>query len=170
MATINEKMTAIADAIRAKTGESSDVKYGLDAMAAAIAALETGGGLPEGVSALSAGSFALSTSSAATNVKEITHGLGVKPNFYLASTTVKHLTGTSETFIILGIDKTTTSSTYQAVRGYAYFTSSGGVSGSFTRSTTSYFDEEKFSMETSSSYPIKRTSWRWICGVMDNIN
>lgn len=39
---VNEKMTAIADAIRAKTGGTDLLS--LDAMAAAIAALEVGGG------------------------------------------------------------------------------------------------------------------------------
>lgn len=41
-ATVNSKMTAIANAIREKTGESGTLT--LDAMAAAIEALETGGG------------------------------------------------------------------------------------------------------------------------------
>lgn len=41
MATINEKMTAIADAIRAKTGGTEPL--GLDAMAQAIAAIKGGG-------------------------------------------------------------------------------------------------------------------------------
>lgn len=42
MATVAEKMTAIADAIRAKTGGTDPLT--LDGMAAAIAGIETGGG------------------------------------------------------------------------------------------------------------------------------
>lgn len=45
MATINDKMTAIADAIRVHTGGTEPL--GLDAMAAAIAGLEMGGGIGE---------------------------------------------------------------------------------------------------------------------------
>lgn len=41
-ATVNEKMTAIADAIRSKTGKTG--KLGLDAMATEIASIETGSG------------------------------------------------------------------------------------------------------------------------------
>ena len=55
MATINDKMTAIADAIRAKTGGTE--LLGLDAMAQAIAALETGGGLPANIKAISSGIY-----------------------------------------------------------------------------------------------------------------
>ena len=42
MATVNEKMTAIADAIRAKTGGTEPLT--LDGMAEAIAGIEAGGG------------------------------------------------------------------------------------------------------------------------------
>lgn len=54
MATINEKMTAIADAIRAKTGGTE--LLGLDAMAAAIAGIK-GGGVGELEHEVISGSF-----------------------------------------------------------------------------------------------------------------
>lgn len=44
MATVNEKMKAIADAIRAKTGKTDPLT--LDGMAAEIAAISGGGGTP----------------------------------------------------------------------------------------------------------------------------
>ena len=74
MATVNEKMTAIADAIRAKTGGTDPLT--LDGMATAIAGIETGGGgmsdeeyikliertateitLPEGLTVIGDGAF-----------------------------------------------------------------------------------------------------------------
>lgn len=78
MATVNEKMTAIADAIREKTGGTE--LLGLDAMAQAIAALETGGGLPEEIEAITSGTYASTTG---YRYFYITHNMGVVPDFTL---------------------------------------------------------------------------------------
>lgn len=78
MATVNEKMTAIADAIRAKTGGTE--LLGLDAMAQAIAALETGGGLPENIVAIDSGIYTVA-SNVGTGVEiRVPHNLGVEPD------------------------------------------------------------------------------------------
>lgn len=71
---VNEKMTAIADAIRWKTGKTEEMT--LDQMATEIGAIETGASLP-GVSNITYGEF-----TPASDVSTITieHGLGEKPH------------------------------------------------------------------------------------------
>lgn len=78
-ATVNSKMTAIANAIREKTGESGTLT--LDAMAAAIEALETGGG-----GAITYGSIIPSENTSANNY-EVAHGLGEVPAVFFLWTT-----------------------------------------------------------------------------------
>lgn len=77
---VNEKMTAIADAIRAKTGGTEPL--GLDAMAAAIAALETGGGteLPSFLSEISFGKFSYTS---AVDDPSVEHGLSGTPTGFI---------------------------------------------------------------------------------------
>lgn len=70
---VNEKMTAIADAIREKTGGTE--LLGLDAMAQAIAAI---GGVSVPIDKISAG-IVVPTSGAVYTT--IPHNLGVVPNF-----------------------------------------------------------------------------------------
>ena len=76
---VNSKLTAIADAIREKTGGADALT--LDAMAAAIAGIETGGGSYKVVH----GSFtpAESTTIGNTGGYAITHGLGEKPSLFV---------------------------------------------------------------------------------------
>lgn len=72
---VNTKMTAIADAIRAKTGGTAALS--LDAMAEAIAGLEIGG-LPDGLEALTCGSW---TPTSDEKYYTVIHNLGVVPDF-----------------------------------------------------------------------------------------
>lgn len=75
---VNSKMTAIADAIRAKTGGTA--KLSLDGMASAIAGISTGssGGieLPSFISEINFGTFSYSSNTGSISVK---HGLSAKP-------------------------------------------------------------------------------------------
>lgn len=80
MATVNEKMTAIADAIRAKTGGTEPL--GLDAMAEAIAALETGGGLPDDIEEITYGTYEVASTSAGSSTLYVQHGMSSKPHLF----------------------------------------------------------------------------------------
>lgn len=71
-------LTDIADAIRAKN-QSSDTMTPAE-MAAAIAGISAGGGVPSGLSAIEVISF--TPSSNLTSVKNVTHSLGVVPDGY----------------------------------------------------------------------------------------
>lgn len=77
---VNEKMTAIADAIRAHTGGTEPL--GLDAMAEAIAGLEVGGGLPERITAIDCGWFALTTNYGGSPYN-IAHNLNEYPDIFV---------------------------------------------------------------------------------------
>lgn len=74
---VNEKMTAIADAIRAKTGEAGLLT--LDLMASAIANLSTSGGSGEDLK-ITSGEFTPATDGVAETVE---HGLGEIPKTIL---------------------------------------------------------------------------------------
>jgi hypothetical protein len=72
---VNEKMTAIADAIRTKTGGTEPL--GLDAMAEAIAAIS---GLPDAIAVVDGG-----TITPTSNINRqywMDHNLGVVPDFF----------------------------------------------------------------------------------------
>ena len=76
---LTDKLVAIADAIREKSG-SSDT-YKLSEMAAAITAIETGGGgLPEG---MATGTFQCTPANMTKEVS-IEHGLGAVPRCVIA--------------------------------------------------------------------------------------
>lgn len=81
---------AIADAIRQKNG-STDT-YKLAAMAAAITAIETGGGLPAG---MATGTFQC-TPSTMTKEVSIEHGLGVIPRYVFVATTAASVSPNSQ--------------------------------------------------------------------------
>ena len=67
-------LSDIADAIREKTGDSALMTPA--EMAEAIAAIPSGGGLPEGINAVATGTFSVTSS---TGSKTIVHNLGVIP-------------------------------------------------------------------------------------------
>lgn len=158
---VNSKMTAIADAIRAKTGESSDVKYGLDAMAQAIAALEIGGGgaeIPDWIN-------------------EINFGMEVYPKTTYSVEVAHGLSGTPAGFVFYRKGADTSSELYlNYCYGYSYTyynTSSGGTfrgttilaNGSSARNLAEYTaNSSKFSVFNSTyNYACKtNTPYFWI--------
>lgn len=72
---LTNKLTAIADAIRGKTGKTEEMT--LDQMPLEIAGIVAGGDLPAGISAVSMGEVTLSDRESSLTVE---HGLGVKPD------------------------------------------------------------------------------------------
>lgn len=69
-------LTAIANAIREKGGTNAAMTPA--EMAALIDAIEAGGGVPEGLTAVTAGSFTPTSNTTSYSVK---HGLGTTPTF-----------------------------------------------------------------------------------------
>ena len=86
MATAKEKLTALADAVREKTGETGLLS--LDAMTTLIQALEVGGGgLPTG---WATGEFVTTDETKGGNFN-IEHGMGKMPNFIFIWSTATEL-------------------------------------------------------------------------------
>lgn len=74
---VNEKMTALADAIREKSGQTGAMT--IDKMTEVVSSISTGGGLPAGISAIEVGTF--TPPADRTCPVTIPHDLGVAPNF-----------------------------------------------------------------------------------------
>lgn len=166
MATINEKMTTIADAIREKTGGTEPL--GLDAMAAAIAALETGGGLPETVAAIDSGIFTTTSDTSAYTTIRVPHGLGEEPDavvFYY-NNAFDSYTGYYYAFLKARVRVYDTSAGHYGIISTvcAYRTTEGyvasGVSTSKTGSTT--FTDSDFEIYLPySGMKLRKGSYKW---------
>lgn len=161
---VNTKMTAIADAIRAKTGGTAALS--LDAMAEAIAALEIGG-LPDGLEALTCGSW---TPTYDEKYYALTHNLGVVPDFlYVVAEASSGLEYDSDTKYMLGY--------YTAGRfgvGVAKVTIYRAYSGSSIYGFETSRDVDYSSDVTATKYNIQTgysdryfksgMTYKWICG------
>ena len=79
---LNEKLTALANSIRTKSGASGLLS--LDAMKTAVDSIQTGGGgsLPSVISKLDGGSFTLPSDTLSNNYT-ISHNLGVAPTGFV---------------------------------------------------------------------------------------
>lgn len=161
---VNTRMTAIADAIRAKTGGTAALS--LDAMAEAIAALEIGG-LPDGLEALTCGSW---TPTYDEKYYTVTHNLGVVPDFlYVVAEDPSGLEYDSDTKYMLGYYTAGRfDGSMSKVVIYKAYTSSD-VYGFDTGRGEDYFSsvtETKYNLQT--NYDNRRfkggMTYKWICG------
>lgn len=207
---VNSKMTAIADTIRALLGLSGTM--GLDAMAtnlgteqtnianaftavgnkggavpsskvsgnlaSAIASIpeSSGGSLPDGITALTTGTY--TPSSDQKFFMTIDHDLGVIPNFCVWMMEADISTSIPSQACTIGVSfmkRTKYSQSYTdiadahfMIRGYS---SSGSQSGTSTMTTNyGYFTDTKVPFMGSTSYPIKAGyTYRWVCGVLDGV-
>lgn len=161
---VNTKMTAIADAIRAKTGGTAALS--LDAMAEAIAALEIGG-LPDGLEALTCGSW---TPTSDEMFHPLIHNLGVVPDFlYVVAEDPSGLVYDSDTKYMLGyytagrfagsVTKVTIYRAYSSSDTYGFDTARGPDASSNVTAT-------KYNLQT--NYDNRRfkggMTYKWICG------
>lgn len=163
---------SIASAITEK-GVSVPSGTKLDGFAALISAIESGGGLPDGVSALA--SNTVTPAEDKTSTQEITHNLGVKPNFLVWWDTADYSTaaGTSLAYLGVVIEKqikgsassTTVNNHHFSVHG---FNSNGAAGQTGSRAVnTSRMTATTAALVVNSTYPIKAGhTYRWVCGVM----
>ena len=171
---VNSEMTALADAIREKSGRTE--KMGIAAMKEAVKGISAGG-LPSGVSALASGTYT-PTEDKTTNTA-ITHNLGVAPNFFvwmleesMATTPVASLNIGGAIIGKQAKYNASSSITYTAhyfMRGYTSTSQINGYTSSVAKST--YLNETQCMMQCNSTYKLKAGyTYRWVCGVMDGIN
>lgn len=78
---LTSKLTAIADAIRQKTGKSG--KLTLDQMASEVLAIQGGGSLPSGFKAIAKGTHTLGSAVTGSGTFTVTHNLGETPDMFL---------------------------------------------------------------------------------------
>lgn len=167
---LNTGLTKIANAIREKGGTSASLSFP-DAMATAIAAIKAGGGgLPDGITALNYGTFTLSSDT--DSDYRITHGLGVKPNFYFIVTTGAFYTadGNGYTFLRFYVQKTYK----KGNSNYAGYGNNVYVYSATSLTSAIYADSEatttNITIPGSAMYKLKGgTTYAWVAGVMDGI-
>lgn len=94
-AALDAVFTNIGNAIRGKTGDTAAIAY--DAMAAAIAAIDTGSG---GASTMASGEFTVATDCKSVDV---THNLGVVPNFVVLVSLDSNAATSSTTALVSGV-------------------------------------------------------------------
>lgn len=140
-----------------------------------LGTLASGGGLPAGVSALASGSI---TPSMDVDYMDMTHDLGVAPNFIVwameedASTSVLTNAATHGTTIIKCNKQSSSSSIVYSVHnligGYG---SSSQAADTYNRAANNtYLTTTKARMTASTTYCFKAgKTYRWVCGVLDGI-
>ncbi|MGN0133626.1 MAG: hypothetical protein ACI4AO_02795 [Anaerotignum sp.] len=154
----------IADAIRAKNGKTE--KYTTDQMAAAVLALESGGGgLPTGFNAIAKGTVTLDSAVRGGKTFTVEHNLGEVPDMFIIYATQN----IAQTYSMLGMVR----SDKMAWRGDGYLTnawyrdSSSTIAVNGTACTTSYgikaLTETQATITTHSS----STSYYWRAGTYE---
>lgn len=165
-------LTAIADAIREKIGETAALTPA--EMATMIAGIETGGGLPDGVSALAKGAFvpAIDFTDGSYGVA---HGLDVVPNFWIVFPANEYV-GTSWPSVLLEqyfVKKKFTPSNGNARAGtkvivYSSPSGTGAMTSSNVYTISNACDKTYFYIKLSPSYKLpKGQNYHWIAGVID---
>lgn len=134
---------------------------------------ESGGGLPSGVAALASGTFTPTSNAAA--YYEVTHNLGVVPNFIIWQNTTDFSENVEASVAISGAmfhRKIRYSTSNTTTRDIVYYVTGYNANSLMANTTQSAsFDDEMTSttalVRTTSSYPLKAGhTYRWVCGVM----
>lgn len=156
----------IANAIREKGGTSAGLTFP-GGMAAAVAAIEAGGGLPGGFSALASGTVTLSS---AAYGHVIAHGLGVTPNFFFAIAEGAVTTANNSGYLIVHFACRQPIESYPAHYVNMSVTSAGINSASpgviKESDLDSYFNAENINVY---GFLKAGITYRWVAGVMDGI-
>lgn len=112
---LTDKLKAIADAIRTKTGKSAVLT--LDQMPAEILAISSGGSLPSGIQAFDAGTINITTAFT-TSRQTFNHNLGVAPDLMIVWTPVNIATTYSMLIAMRGNSLGWRSSAYNGHMAY----------------------------------------------------
>lgn len=170
--------TARDNIVSAIADKGVSVPFGtkIDDIAALIATMETGGGLPDGISALATGTF--TPTSDITAAHTITHDMGVVPSFALlmlcddaATTNLKSMRMFQAQFYK---NIRNYSDKLDIMRGCTLYMSSTGSAASSTSTATHSFtggaNATNVTFTASSTGPLKAGyTYCWVCGVLDAI-
>ncbi len=168
---LTDKLTAIADAIRGKTGGTG--KLTLAEMPLAIANIESGGGggLPSGITVLASGT--ITPASDVTTQLYQPHGLGVAPNFFFLFAEGEPLSHTDFNYYIsheFGMAQAYTGTGANSAFRIARY-SNGTVFNMISSGiAASAFNANHFPIHASSTYCLKAgVTYRWVAGVAEGI-
>ena len=161
---LTDKLTAIANAIRSKTGKSATLT--LEQMVTEITGIETGGGLPTGISEVAYGESTL-TSDQTSGIWGVSHGMSATPNFVF----VMIKTDTVVNGMITHIAVTRRGNAVTG--GIRYYNSSGAASATtLSVNNGSAWESMKqflFSWNPSTCTLKGGHTYIWMCGVIDGI-
>ena len=136
-----ETLTAIADAIRGKTGGTSPIDA--NQMAAEISNISAGGGLPAGISALASGTYTVASET--TSDVKVEHDLGATPNFFVwvldGTEVVEPVANLAVAGVIIGrisMRNTTTTTKYKYITYEAHYDSTASTSNSTGRNNAPF--------------------------------
>ncbi len=163
---INEKMTAIADAIRSKTEKVGTLT--LDQMASEILSILP---IPSGISVMTTGTYTFASNT--TGQTTITHNLGVEPDFYLfvkqgtATVDASYASIFCDLYLTKLIRQSTSGSSYirnVAIKCWAM--NGGTVAGQFEKDVTKA-DTTTFwvnGIPASNRTYFSGNTFYWVCG------
>ena len=174
---LQDEQDGLDSALAALTEKGVTVPDGtkVDGLAALIAAIETGssgGGLPNGVSALDGGTFTLASDSSPSGLYAIQHSMGKVPNFFIVA--MKGTVGTDCAGYLVLSDCVRMSFANSAdVIGKIHSIANGG--GMVTSDMTyrgmasTMFTDNNFSLFLNNR-PFKAgVEYAWVCGVIDGL-
>ena len=171
MATVSEKMTSLADAIRGKTGGTE--LLGLDAMIDAITGLEIGG-MPDKLVAFNHGSHTpTSDKSVSIGIK---HGLGTKPTFVIFYTKEPPTSNGFDEYMVRqfifsqDVYRGTSGTTRTTITIYVKGNGSAFSAGTrLSNIEADVIDDEYFHVFGNST-PLKAgTTYNWFAGVLEEL-
>lgn len=164
-------LTAIADAIREKAGGTAALTPA--AMVTAIEGIETGGGLPDGISAIASGTF--TPTSNITSRYSVAHGLGVIPNFFIVTVVGSFTYGSAfvSSYFVRANHTDSGNNKYIGTQQQRYLNGSKGSASSSSGITaiSNVADSTNIIVPAfSSGRLLSGVEYRWIAGVIDGLN
>jgi hypothetical protein len=158
---LNANLTAVANAIREKAGTTGSFAFPAG-FVEAISNISAGGGLPNGISAMTSGEHTLASDSANSFI--VKHGLGVVPTFVAVIRADAMPSKTASFYLGAYLNKTVAGKTKTQCEVYS------SVSDSLSAVTgTASVTADKFYANTSSGRLAKAGTYFWIAAVIDSV-
>jgi hypothetical protein len=159
---LNANLTAIANAIREKVESTGSISF----PAGFVEAIAAIGGLPGGISAMTAGEY--TATSDTTDVVSVSHGLGVNPNITIA--VLKDAVGgqlASSTVIEVALRKPMNNK--GAYVFGLYISSTGGITSSYVGYNAFILENGKVNLNRNKEILTAGSTYFWIAAVIDGV-
>lgn len=157
-------LKSVADAIRLKAQTQSQLQFP-NGFLWAIQSIQTGGGLPSGISAIKIGTHTVSSDAAYGTAVNISHNLGVVPDLFIVYATSNTAVTYSDLLMIRGTEIMYRGSSYHTLVVYRG-NSTSSASATFANSSKGGIYGLTATTATigghASGYHIREGSYRWI--------